>query len=125
MSRGVTAEAVARDQHATEGQRVAGPFVRHPQRQLVNREPGGFEPGDVERRLGLPFRMAEPARDELVAVDDAGVGGEDEVGHRLVRIHQLDRRAGGAQVPDQLVPFGPRPIAVDGDLLMHPRIDLV
>ena len=53
----------------------------------------------------LPLRMAEPAGHELRAVDDAGVGSEHQVRNFFVRVHELDGRAGGLQVGDQLVPL--------------------
>ena len=64
-------------------------------------------------------------RHEDVAVDEPGVGGEHEVGHVRLRFEELDLRAGGAQVGDQCVPLLLAAIAVDGDLAMHPRVDLV
>ena len=93
--------------------------------QAVDLEAVVGEPRGVDLRLALPLRVAEVARHELLAVDDAGVGGEDEVGHLGLRVHRHDLGAGQPQVGDEVLPLLRRQVVLDGHLLVHPRVDLV
>src|SRR5207248_3096587 len=77
------------------------------------------EPLHVVRSLAPPLGMAEAGGDELRPVHHAGIGGEHEIGEFGVRLHDLDRCARVAQHPDQAVPFGPRLLEIDRDLLVH------
>ena len=121
----VTAEAVAREQDPTEGQRVAGTLEGDAFGQRVDDEPLLLEPLDVVRHLRLALGMAEAAGHELVAVHDARVGGEHEVGQVRVGLHHLDVRACGAERVEQALPLVACPLEVDLDVAVHPRVDLV
>ena len=121
----VTAEAVAREQDPTEGQRVAGTLEGDAVGQRVDDEPLLFEPLDVVRHLRLALGMAEAAGHELVAVHDARVGGEHQVGQVRVGLHHLDVRACGAERVEQGLPLVACPLEVDLDVAVHPGVDLV
>ena len=125
MGGSVRAVAITGQQDRAEGQGVPRPFVMEAVGQLVDREAVLGEPAHVVGHLGLAFRMAEATRHELRAVDDAGVGGEDEVGQARVGFEQLDFGAGAAKGCDQPVPLGARTVDVDLDLAVHPGVDLV
>jgi hypothetical protein len=127
---GVAAERVAGDEDGVvalrcERQRVAGPLVVELLRKSIDLEPVVGEPRRVDLRLALPLRVAEVARHELQAVDDAGIGREDEVGHLRLRVHRHHLRAGEPQGRDEVLPLLRRQVVLDGHLLVHPRVDLV
>ena len=125
MGCGVGAEAVAGEEHAPEGQGVPGPFVVYVLRELVHGEATGLEPGDVVANLTLALGVPKPAGNELRATDDAGVGGEDDVGQVGSRLEHLDRGPGLFERALEVLPLLSGPIGIHVDLAMHPRVDLV
>ena len=73
----------------------------------------------------MAFRVTKASRDESAAVDEPGVGGEDEIGNVWRGLDELDRGAGGDKSVDETLPLLAGAVAVDRDLTVHPRIDFV
>ena len=127
MGRGVGAQAVAATRaRRRRAARRRRPRAGRPSGSSSTVEAACREPLDVERRLGLALGWRKRDGHELRAVHDAGVGREDEVGHVRVRgPGSRPRRRPPAAWPPSVSHCSLRLVAVDLDLAVHPRVDLV
>src|SRR5262249_28732646 len=116
MAFGIAPEPIARVERLAAEEGIARPPEMGPGRQRPHPEPVLPRPALEVRRLALPDSEPEPRAHEELVVDQARVGGEDQVRQAWDRLEPLDRRAELAQVVVQRPPLVERLRGVAADL---------
>ena len=104
----VAADAVAGEQGVAAEEGVAGAFEVIASGRCSTVKPWSLDQASKMRALLLPDVVPEPSGEEPVVEDQAGVGGEDEVGQPRLRLDQFDRHAELDERVVELLPLPPR-----------------